>query len=501
MKQGKNHVSWNDNPPETAAQVMAEAREKSVSDSEGIGSPPRITKTTAVTSSAEFEEMKKKLESLKEEERQVDRYLACLKEQAEVFKGQRPPSRDHMACLPPGVRNIPDNMHVSFKDITAMSAYKSETVIGIRAPSGTSLEVPDPDQGMKPGTRRYEMYLSSKGAPESEGKGEPINVYLVQPQADQQNRGSRERPGGFIQETPTSQRTRPPPTEEHAKSSEESRGEQPRQQRPHYGAPPPRTGEPPYDYEMPPPNRGGEWGYGPGKSSYPPQDRGDASSPPGHPSRVGPYPEPSWGAHSYGGYPPPGYYPPPPSHRHSRPVSQHSPESQKRPRGRQEPRPSERARNEGPQSSSRHFSPPHHDGLPNREQVVHRRSDRGPSPFRSRPHDFHPSHEVGRTASSGGEAPPPRGAPGAFRPPSPSSQQQNLLNMPLQSPNDPLFANAFSPPGGSREQVRSAPVEFPIPPLPRNGRDYRDQWRPPQQKMGSSSQGEAPRTVAPRSHH
>ena len=67
------------------------------SDSDKIGSPPRITKTASVANSSEYEEMKKKLERLKEEERRVDSYLGYLKEQAAVFNGRRPPSREHMA--------------------------------------------------------------------------------------------------------------------------------------------------------------------------------------------------------------------------------------------------------------------------------------------------------------------------------------------------------------------------------------------------------------------
>ena len=112
MKKGKNHVSWNENPPQTAAQVVenqARATVKDDSDSERIGSPPRINKTAAVTSSAEYEEMRKKLERLKEEERQVDSYLSSLKEQAEVFNGRRPPSREQTAFLPAGVRNIQES--------------------------------------------------------------------------------------------------------------------------------------------------------------------------------------------------------------------------------------------------------------------------------------------------------------------------------------------------------------------------------------------------------
>eukprot|EP00980_Cylindrotheca_fusiformis_P029187 scaffold22748_cov182-Cylindrotheca_fusiformis.AAC.1 len=100
VKQGKNHVSWNENPPETAAQVVAEAEEKAEGDS--IGSPPKITKTTSVATTAEYEEMRKKLERLKAEERRVDSYLGYLKEQAAVFNGRQPPTREQAAFLPPG---------------------------------------------------------------------------------------------------------------------------------------------------------------------------------------------------------------------------------------------------------------------------------------------------------------------------------------------------------------------------------------------------------------
>ncbi|KAL3913247.1 MAG: hypothetical protein SGARI_000751 [Bacillariaceae sp.] len=133
------------------------------SDSDGISSPPKLKPKKTLKNSAEYEEMKKKLEHLKEEERQVDQYLEYLKEQAAVFNGRQPPSREQLAYLPPGVSNVPEQMYARFDDITNMPSYKSETVIGIRAPTGTSLEVPDPDQGMKPGERRFEMYLSSKG--------------------------------------------------------------------------------------------------------------------------------------------------------------------------------------------------------------------------------------------------------------------------------------------------------------------------------------------------
>lgn len=472
-KQGKNHVSWNDIPPQSASEDVGDAKDKSDSDSEAIGSPPRLTKTATVTNTVEFEEMKKKLERLKEEERTVDQYLEYLKEQAAVYNGQQPPTREQLEALPPGVRDMSENMYVRFKDVTAMPEYKSETVIGIRAPTGTSLEVPDPDQGMKPGQRRFEMYLSSKGSHGGKGeKGEPINVYLVQPRADQQNKAGRERQGGFVQqETPPPQRGRSTTPTSHNKSSgapappSEASGPPPHG----YGPPPSRQDDPAYG--MPPPNHGGEWGYGQGgRPPYPPQERSyrkEGGPPP--PSNA--HPEGGWGPPPpYGSYgaPPSGYYPPRGPPRSS---SGHPPDPKKAPpskerHDREEMR-SDRPRQEGMYPPSRY--PPHAEG-------GRPRSDRG-NPFRPRSHHYQTSHELGRTASSGGE--PHRESHGAFRPPSPSIQQQTLLNMPLQSPSEPHYfpspsgGPGFSPPGGPRADVRSDDVQFPMPPLPRDSREYR----------------------------
>jgi len=46
-----------------------------------------------------------------------------------------------------------------------------QTLIAIKAPTGTRLEVPDPDEGIS-GKRRYQIFLRSEN-------GTPIDVYLV----------------------------------------------------------------------------------------------------------------------------------------------------------------------------------------------------------------------------------------------------------------------------------------------------------------------------------
>jgi len=60
--------------------------------------------------------------------------------------------------------------YVTHDDIRRLPNFKGETLIAIKAPSGTTLEVPDPDEGMESGNRRYQIYLKSTGA---------IDVYLV----------------------------------------------------------------------------------------------------------------------------------------------------------------------------------------------------------------------------------------------------------------------------------------------------------------------------------
>jgi hypothetical protein len=443
VKRGKNHVSWNENPPETAVEAITQDLEggKADSDSDGIPSPPKLKPTTTVKNSSEYEEMKKKLEKLKEEERQVDKYLEYLKEQAAVYNGRQPPSSDQLAYLPPGVPNIPEQMYVTFEDITNMPAFKSETVIGIRAPTGTSLEVPDPDQGMKPGERRFEMYLSSKGTEHpgmhgsSAEKGEPINVYLVQPRADQQNRAAVEgRSSGLGHDESTPPRSS---KEEEGKDAKQSEGESPSQRSDRS----PQRGESDHHrhhpYDIPPPHHIGQ------DQAYP-----------GHDVSWGPPPP-------YGyGHPPPAYYPPHGEHYY--PHEQHMEIRERDDRGR-DFHPPQRQRRDAEQ-----------DG---RREAFRQRSS----------HHLYSAHEMGRTASSGGDHPPPR-------PPSPSS---HLLTMPLQSPHETFnhgrspSGPGFTPPGGPREIVRADDVDFPMPTLlAREGEreEYRDRsWQPPHPKMNKQS--------------
>lgn len=50
--------------------------------------------------------------------------------------------------------------------------FSEDTLLAVKAPFGSTLEVPDPDEGMPPGRRRYEIQLTSRSG--------PIDVFLIQ---------------------------------------------------------------------------------------------------------------------------------------------------------------------------------------------------------------------------------------------------------------------------------------------------------------------------------
>jgi E2F transcription factor CC-MB domain len=135
------------------------------------------------------------VEGLRHQESELDKYLDFLSRQAGVFSptGVSARTGDYPSYIPLGLENAARYMYVIYQDITSLPMYRTDTIIGIKAPSGTSLEVPDPDQGMRPGMRRFQMYLSSRAVygPDSRGGG-PINVYLIRPKAS----------GGHQEDTP-----------------------------------------------------------------------------------------------------------------------------------------------------------------------------------------------------------------------------------------------------------------------------------------------------------
>jgi E2F transcription factor CC-MB domain/E2F/DP family winged-helix DNA-binding domain len=535
QKEGKNHVSWNNDPKVDLSRAPDPA--PSVFDTEAIGSPPRISSTSSRSTASQVEQLQQDVEKVRGEEKNLDQFLDFLTRHSSQFtSGQMPPATEtdlpnRATYIPPGVGDPRQLMYLRYSDVTGLPMYNNDTIIGIKAPIGTNLEVPDPDQGMRPGMRRYQMYLNSAAPPSpTSNNGGPINVYLVRPQVmpGSPSRpgepavpsaprhdigGGQTRTGGYVEGTPLQR-------------------------------PAPDSGPMPLGSDVPPP---------PGYDPRPPHLRhGPPPGPPHGPGGGGGggagYYDPSWAPTPYASYalpPPQSYGPPPPygmplEHQQQRRLQQQpygGPSEQQQQRGPlSQDAPPTPIRSQGggqQQQQQRHQEPMHtpsprgsHVSLkprstPEREggndQTMYMGIEGGYGAPRDQPPPppgggFGPlsppwSNSVpyigsydGRHGGGGGGLPPafpptPLPSAGSFggeRPPSPLSMPQDLYNMPLQSPSARAYMNqnfypsptgmmphGFSPvPGSGVLPNMGSDVHFPLPQL--QGGDHRhggDRWQ------------------------
>jgi hypothetical protein len=91
----------------------------------------------------------------------------------------------------PAHMNLKSLMKVSQAELRQIAEYQGESVIAIKAPGGTTLEVPDPDEGMDGGKRRFQIYLKSP----SKDAG-PVDVFLVQDGDEKSPSGPKQDPRG-----------------------------------------------------------------------------------------------------------------------------------------------------------------------------------------------------------------------------------------------------------------------------------------------------------------
>ena len=80
----------------------------------------------------------------------LDRALAVVKSELTTLGEDR-------------IRHLAPYAFVSHDDVKGVDQQGDDTLIAIKAPSGTTLEVPDPDHGMEAGIRRFQIYLTSSG--------------------------------------------------------------------------------------------------------------------------------------------------------------------------------------------------------------------------------------------------------------------------------------------------------------------------------------------------
>lgn len=109
-----------------------------------------------------------RIQKLKEELREAKRHETLLD--------------GHTASLQEALRRMADDeemkqlAYLTHVDIRNIPCFTEDTLLAVKAPYGSTLEVPDPDEGMPPGRRRYEIQLCSRNG--------PIDVFLIQDAQD-----------------------------------------------------------------------------------------------------------------------------------------------------------------------------------------------------------------------------------------------------------------------------------------------------------------------------
>eukprot|EP01018_Ginkgo_biloba_P016759 Gb_41248 [translate_table: standard] len=104
----------------------------------------------------EVANLQAEVENLYVEERRLDENIREMRERLRIL------SEDE---------NNQKWLYVTEEDIKSLPCFQNETLIAIKAPHGTTLEVPDPDEAVEYPQRRYQILLRSTMG--------PIDVYLV----------------------------------------------------------------------------------------------------------------------------------------------------------------------------------------------------------------------------------------------------------------------------------------------------------------------------------
>lgn len=192
-KRTKNHIAWvgdraskltfSKNPAASQSTSITITGKKSGNASaKSPGSPPQIVRNAGgleavssnILSRGEEQGLAHDVETLAREEKELDRYIAYMSSLVKSYS-HSPHDAKGKKKQGGGAKKNGNNpwMYVSKDELTSLSSLADDTVIAIRAPAGTTLDVPDPDEGMKPGARRFQMFLKSPNQ-------EKVDVFLVQ---------------------------------------------------------------------------------------------------------------------------------------------------------------------------------------------------------------------------------------------------------------------------------------------------------------------------------
>ena len=155
-KRNKNHIAWVHDP-----RIRKDGQDAATVHNE-IGENGLEEVSSSIICRGEEKMLKDEVDSLKNEEAKLDRHISFMMNLVKSY-----------STHPQGVKFGKGNpwMYIRKDDLTSLDSLKDETVIAVRAPAGTTLDVPDPNDGT-PGSRKYQMYFNSPS--------DKIDVYLIQ---------------------------------------------------------------------------------------------------------------------------------------------------------------------------------------------------------------------------------------------------------------------------------------------------------------------------------
>lgn len=171
-KRNKNHVAWvdrsADNPNDASMNSILSNKEQI----DSIGSPPKIIKQhQAGPNVSVVSNIRREINECKAQEHQLDCYIEVVTRMLQEYTVPLPNNNSHSVGTSP--INARNHLFVRKDKIKSLQKYESDTLIAVHTPSGTNLEVPNPDEGVGPGMRRFQMHLRS---PDSSTLG----IFLLQ---------------------------------------------------------------------------------------------------------------------------------------------------------------------------------------------------------------------------------------------------------------------------------------------------------------------------------
>ena len=159
-KRTKDHIVW---PTPTFLTIVGSkgggGAGSSLPADNHPGSPPAIVRNAAgleavsshLLRRGEEQCLQHEVDALAREEAELDRYIAYMTGLVRSYHKAGGPPRKGKAAASAGSGN--PWLYVARDELAGLSALADDTILAVRAPVGTTVDVPDPDEGMRPGTR------------------------------------------------------------------------------------------------------------------------------------------------------------------------------------------------------------------------------------------------------------------------------------------------------------------------------------------------------------